>query len=99
MVLLTTLARLSSSDILYGGIGYGIVLALVCFCTESGFFGTYQAVEFTTELLISPIEVSTQTYSPSQVQEFYYSKVVSGTRFQLSGSNFKKSGPRYQKSH
>eukprot|EP00961_Rhodomonas_salina_P003302 45739-Rhodomonas_salina.1 len=36
-----------------------------------------QAIELTSEMLISPIEVSTETLSPSELQEYYYSHMDS----------------------
>lgn len=34
------------------------------------------AIELTSEMLITPIEVSTETYSPSEVQEYYYDQMT-----------------------
>lgn len=35
-----------------------------------------QAIEFTTEMMVSPIEVTTEAYTPAEIQEKYYSKVA-----------------------
>mmetsp|Transcript_58464 Transcript_58464/g.137275 ORF Transcript_58464/g.137275 Transcript_58464/m.137275 type:complete len:1840 (+) Transcript_58464:176-5695(+) len=56
----------------------GIPLACRTFVGENAFPGGrfLEGIEFTTEMLVSPIEVGTETLSPSEVQKKYYRREV-----------------------